>query len=318
MKDEHGKRKEKSWLSSSIRKLERLLTKKNQCILFLFTIIVSAVAVYDAVKGCFSEPVSITLYVLAAVGFGLTCTLWIKAIRIFVISVLIPFTKSNRIANTLITNNRFRTVLVTLPGMGLNLLFAVFNGVIGITSQSAWCGSLSAYYILLCVMRFLSVSYARQVFTKKDHNGNMEKREVKVYRNCGIMLSVMSIALAGAVIMLVSGKGGKSYPGLMIYIVAAYTFYKLTISIINMVKSRKEKSLLLVTLRYIGHSDALVSMLFLQTALFAAFGQNAAKMVPIMNTLTGLVICLVVLGLGIYMVLDARKWQVKEHDGKET
>lgn len=306
MKSEHGKQNGKGWLSS-IQKIERLLTKKNQCILFFLTILVSVAAVYDAVKDCFPEPISITLYVLATAGFLLTCTLWIKAILFFVTSVLLPFTKSNQIANTLITNNRLRAVLITLSGMSLNLIYAVLNGVIGITARSAWYGFLSAYYILLCVMRFFSVSYAHQVFTKKEPSNNLEKREVKVYRNCGIVLSVTSIALAGAVIMLVSGEGGKSYPGLMIYTVATYTFCKLTLSIINMVKARKEKSLLLVTLRYIGHSDALVSMLSLQTALFAAFGQEAGELVPIMNALTGAAICLMVLGLGIYMVHDARK-----------
>lgn len=310
MKSEHRKRSDKNWFSSSIQKIDRLLTKRNQCILFLLTLVVVVAAIFDAVNGCFPEPISITLYVLAAAGFVLTCTLWIKAILIFVTSVLLPFTKSNQIANTLITNSRLRSVLVTLPGMGLNLIYAVFNGVIGITDHSAWYGSLSAYYLLLCAMRFLSVSYAQRVFTKNEQNSNLEKREVKVYRNCGIMLSVMSIALGGAVIMLVSGEGGKSYPGLMIYAVATYTFYKLTMSIISMVKARKEKSVLLITLRYIGHSDALVSMLSLQTALFAAFGQESGKLIPIMNALTGTAICLMVLGLGIYMVHDAGKRQI--------
>ncbi len=89
--------------------------------------------------------------------------------------------------------------------------------------------------------------------------------------------------------------------------VATYTFYKLTMSIINMIKARKEKSILSITLRYIGYSDALVSIFSLQTALFAAFGQQSGKLIPIMNTLTGTVICLMIMGLGIYMVCDAKK-----------
>lgn len=64
---------------------------------------------------------------------------------------------------------------------------------------------------------FLSVSYAKNVYDgkflwKKVHKdkGNRHKREDnlearawRVYRNCGIMLSISSIALGGAVIMLV-------------------------------------------------------------------------------------------------------------------
>ena len=67
---------------------------------------------------------------------------------------------------------------------------AVFHGVIGITVHSAWYGSLSAYYLLLCVMRLLSVSYAKQIYTKKERGASRKKRELKVYRNCGMLLPV--------------------------------------------------------------------------------------------------------------------------------
>ncbi len=97
-------------------------------------------------------------------------------------------------------------------------------------------------------------------------------------------------------------------------------FYKLTMSIINMVKARKEKSLLLITLRNIGYSDALVSLLSLQTALFAAFGQAEDEFIPVMNALTGAAVCLMVLGLGIYMVHNAGEkklaWLCQMHDAK--
>ena len=307
MKAEQEKRKFKERFSSFTQRAGRLLTKRNQYILFLLTLAVAALATFDAFHDLFPGPISIALYVLAAAGFAMTCTLWIKAILIFLTSVLMSLTGNSRIAGILIADNRLRIVLTTLPGMGLNLIYAVFNGVIGITARSAWYGSLSAYYLLLCIMRFLSVSYAKQIYTKEKQDDNLQERELTVYRNCGMMLSVSSVALGGAVIMLVTGDGGKSYPGLMIYTVATYTFCKLIMSIINKVKVRREKSLLLTTLRNISYSDSLVSLLSLQTALFAAFGQSAGEFVPSMNALTGAVVCLMILGLGICMVCDAVK-----------
>lgn len=335
------------------QKINRLMTTRNQCILFVLTFVMDAVSIFDAATDFFPEPVSITLYAFAAVGFVLTCTLWVKAVRFFVKAVLLPFTRSNKIANTLTTDRRLHTVLTTLPGMGLNMIYAVFNGGVGIASHSAWYGTLSAYYLLLCAMRFLSVAYARQIYShrqrakqpcrrgylaaaawdntfvacsgevdfKKERKNNLEGREWKVYRNCGIMLSVLSMILGGAVMMLVSGEGGKSYPGLMIYTAATYTFYKLTVSIINLVKARKEKSVLLITLRNIGYADSLVSLLSLQTALFTAFGQDSDDFVPMMNALTGAAVCLMVLFLGISMVYNAKKEKahkaqiVKENEG---
>ncbi len=314
----------KDWISDVKQHMDRVLTKRNQFIIFLFSILMSVAAIYAAVTDFFPEPVSITIYVFAAAGFTCTCTLWIKAIVFFVRFVLMPFTKNNRIANTIITDTRLRTVLTTVPGMGLNLIYAVFNGAVGIISHSAWCGSLAAYYMLLCAMRFLSVSYAKKIYggklqiilkkiNKRNNNreideSSLEIRAWKVYRNCGIMLSVSSIALGGAVIVLVSGQGGKSYPGLMIYAVATYTFYKLTMAIINMVKARKENSLLLTTLRNINYADALVSLLSLQTALFAAFGQNSGEMIPITNALAGEGVCIMIFVLGVYMVRRAGRY----------
>lgn len=300
--------------------ISRFMTKRNQCMIFLFTLCAAIASIYAAITHSFPEPVNITLYVFAGMGFICTCTLWMKAIIFFVKMILLPFTQSNQIVNTLITDNRLRTVLFTVPGMGLNLIYAIFNGVIGIVNRSAWCGSLSAYYILLCIMRFLSVSYAKNVYNgkflwKKMHTDkgkrykredNLEARAWKVYRNCGIILSISSIALGGAVIMLVSGAGGKSYPGLMIYAVATYTFYKLIMAVRNMILAGKKKSILLMTLRNISYADALVSLLSLQTALFAAFGQNSGAIIPIFNALTGAGVCFMIFDLGIYMIHKSR------------
>lgn len=301
----------KEWLSVLKQHISHFMTRRNQCLIFLFTIVMAAASIYAAVMNSFQQPVCITLYVLAGMGFICTCTLWTRAIVFFVKMVVLPFTKHNRIANTLITDTGLRTVVFMVPGMGVNLIYAIFNGVIGVTNHSAWYGSLAAYYILLCVMRFVSVSYARKVYDGKVHIGKnnrqkneygLEARAWRVYRNCGVMLSVSSIALGGAVIMLVLGEGGKSYPGLMIYAVATYTFYKLVMAITNMIKVGKENAILLITFRNISYADALVSLLSLQTALFAAFGQNSEAIIPIFNALTGAGVCLMILALGIYMV----------------
>lgn len=306
MADKKGMNRIKEKLIAIKKKAEPFLTKRNQVILFAVTIVMAALSIADAALQIFPFPVSIAIYVLAAISFFSSCALWVRAIRLLVSVVFIPFTENNKIANMLIQDYQLRTVITALPGLGMNLIFAVFNAVIGIIDRSAWHGSLSAYYILLCAMRFISVMYAKRIYIDKKEM-KAEQRELKVYKNCGIMLSVMSIALMGAVIMLVMGFGGKSYPEVVAIAVAAYTFYKFTMSIFNMVKARKENSLLLITLRYIGYSEALVAMLSLQTALLDAFGQGSKELIPIMNAATGAAVCLIALFLGIYMVHDAKK-----------
>ena len=108
-----------------------------------------------------------------------------------------------------------------------------------------------------------------------------------MYRNIGILLSFLTIALAGAVILLVNQEGGKSYHGYMIFVVAMYTFYKAIISIINIMRARKMQSPLLVTIRNIGYADALVSVLSLQTAMFRSFGEDSNIDPTLTNGITG-------------------------------
>lgn len=289
-------------------KLQQVLTRRNQMILYVLTIILAGLSIADVICDLLPLPLPavIAVYSCAAISFFLSIALWVRTVRLLFRVVFIPFTERNKIINLFIKDYRLRTLVMSLPGLGLNLIFAVYNAYLGASRLSPWYGSLAAYYILLCVMRFAAVIYAKSIYIDKREMP-AQQRELKVYQNCGAMLSVMSVALMGAVTMLVNGSGGKSYPGTMIYAVAAYTFYKLTLSVLGMLRAKREQSILSMTLRYIGHSESLVALLTLQTALFAAFGQNAGALVPRMNAVTGAVVSLSALVIGLNMVFDARK-----------
>lgn len=135
--------------------------------------------------------------------------------------------------------------MIAVPGMVSNIIFALFNGVIGITSHSAWFGTLSAYYILLSIMRVGVVRQERKLAGVKEKQEHMS-RELSVYRRNSILFIFLAVVLAGAVVLLLHAQGGKEYPGLTIYAVATYTFYKITMSSIQVVKVGKRKSPLLL------------------------------------------------------------------------
>ena len=93
----------------------------------------------------------------------------------------------------------------------------------------------------------------------------------------------------------------------MVISIAAYTFYKITMAVVNMVKVRKRKSPILITIRNIGAADALVSMLTLQAAMFASFQDKNSLNTNQMNAITGLSVCIIISILGIRMIWYARK-----------
>ena len=195
----------------------------------------------------------------------------------------------------------------------LNLFYALSNGIYALHQHSPWLGTLSAYYIFLSVMRWGIAWYGWKLRNKEAEEGQ-EIRELTIYKHTGALLLMMTVVLGGAGILLVHNEGGKSYSGTLVLAVAAYTFYKVILSAIHMVKARKTQSLLLVAVRNIGYADALVSVLYLQTAMFAAYGAGENTFQQRMNAITGAIVCITLFLLGGFMIHSSRKRKKKLQD----
>ncbi|MBP3475616.1 MAG: hypothetical protein J6K48_04775 [Lachnospiraceae bacterium] len=278
---------------------------RYRMILYLLTIVCIALSLWHVAADCFPYVAGITVYVLAAVTLTASCYYIVVHIRHDIREVIKPAIAANPYTNKVTTDYRLRTILFAVPGMVSNIIFALFNGMIGITSHSAWFGTLSAYYILLSIMRMGIVRQERNIAVIKEKKEHM-CRELSVYRRNSVLFILMAIVLAGAVILLEYSKGGKNYPGFTIYAVAAYTFYKITMSTIHVIKVAKRKSPLLSITRRIGYIDACVSILILQTAMFASFAEGEEGFVKLMNGITGAVVCVMVLGFGIWGICSSQ------------
>lgn len=106
-------------------------------------------------------------------------------------------------------------------------------------------------------------------------------------------------------VFLVNLNRVKQNSGVTIYAVAAYTFYKVIISVIHVIKARRLKSPLLMAIRDIGFADACVSILSLQTAMLSAFGSGQEDVIKRMNGITEAGVCLMVLLIGVRIVHTA-------------
>lgn len=286
------------------------LRLRYQILLYLLTVLFMILSLVQVVAEVFCSIAGIVCYSLAAVTLFFSCCYLAEGIRHGAAERVKSGIESNSFTRRIAEDYRYRTVLFAVPGLALNMIFALFNGVIGFYSHSAWYGTLSAYYILLSVMRFQAVRYDRKI-SQEEQKEKILEGEILVYRNCGILFLIMTAALGGMVILMVCAKEGKSYPGFLIYAVAAYTFYKIILSVINLVKARKFKSPLLMAIRDIGHIDACVSILSLQTAMFASFGDGQELLMNTMNGITGVVVCVLVFCIGCYSIRSADKMKQK-------
>lgn len=192
--------------------------------------------------------------------------------------------------------------------LGLNGIYAVWKLWIGVRDRSAWFVTLAVYYLLLAVMRFSLLRYfARNAY------GENQREEWKRYRLCGILLLVMSIALTCMVILVVLRNEGFHYAGYLIYVMALYAFYSITMAIRNVVKYRKYRSPVMWAAKALQLAAALVSMLALETAMLSAFGGNdTAQSRMIMTGCTGAGVCAIVLGIAVYMIRRSTKAMKEE------
>lgn len=293
------KKKKRSRYIPSLRLRQRIF-------LYFVTIVCITLSLLDVTVHCFPYFAGIIVYVLAAVTLTASCYYITIHIRQDIREIIKPAIAANPYTNRVTTDYRLRTILFAVPGMISNIVFALFNGIIGITSHSAWFGTLSAYYILLSIMRAGIVRQERKIATIKEKEEHMRK-EQSVYRRNSVLFIFMAVVLAGAVVLLLNSQGGKNYPGFTIYAVAAYTFYKIIMSTIQMIKVGKRKSPLLSITRRIGYIDACVSVLTLQTAMFASFANEEEELIKLMNGITGTAVCVMVLALGIQGICSSKK-----------
>lgn len=293
-----------AWLASFCKRIKVKMPCLNlgeKLLLYATAVSFAALSLIDTASGVLPYFAGILIYVLAACTLSASCYYLVVDIRYEIKEKVNPGMKANPFTSRITEDYRYRTVVFAVPGLILNLIFAVFNGVLGIAGHSAWFATLSTYYTLLSVMRFHAVMHDRRA-SKTEPSAEVMLKEIEVYRNCGILFMVMTATLAGTVILLMESKGQKYYPGVAIFAVAAYTFYKTIISIINVVKAEKLKAPLLMAIRDIGYIDASVSVLSLQTAMFASFGEGRPGFERLMNGLTGAVICLMALAMGVRCV----------------
>ena len=147
---------------------------------------------------------------------------------------------------------------------------------------------MCAYHIVLSTMR-LSVILCEQ------KNKNISSSDIEYF------------VLAGAIYISLSRNIATKHGEIVMITIAAYTFYKITMTVIKAVKQRKNPSPLLSIIRSISYAEVAASVLTLQRSMLASFGGMSDTDIRTMNILTGSAVCLFVLILGIVLIRRGKR-----------
>lgn len=117
------------------------------------------------------------------------------------------------------------------------------------------------------------------------------------------MLLVLSVVLCGIVAMTIKQFGAIKYHEIAMITIALYAFTKLTLAIYEFVKSRKNHSPHIKTLRSISFTDSVVSIYSLQRSMLVSFEGMSEANIILFNTLSGIGMCLIVVCIGFNLIL---------------
>lgn len=241
-------------------------------------------------------------YALAAITLGYT----VYTIVIFAPIAkqkIIALMKKNEFTGKMYAQYGYRTIIFAIGSFTLSVANAVINGSIGIINFSVWYFALGIYYLLLAVMRGGVLVYYRKKkrYTQTESPREMCMRAAGKYTMCGMGLILLPIALTGVIIETIVSDRAFVRSGMMIYVSAVYTVWKITMGIYNFFKARRGDELTVRAIRNVNLADAYVSVLALQTAMFHEFSPEESF--GLANTFTASAAGILTGALGIYMIV---------------
>ena len=281
-------------------------------VMILLTIISTVALVYVFVQGLQAVWIAYVVYVLA---FYTLCTVCVFLCMVLPAKYgqIKQGIHSTKLGHRYLTDGVFRNHISLHASLGVNLLYVGVNILSYILYRSMWFVILAGYYGILAIMRYLLVRYVRIQGIGSNRLGELRSNVL-----CSAILLSVNFVLSGAVLMILYQDKGFQYHGILIYVMAAYTFYITTMAIINLVKYRKYNSPVVTTTKVIALSAALVSMLSLETAMFSQFGQEMApENQRLMIMLTGAGVSITVVTMSVYMMVKSIK-EIKQMRSNEN
>lgn len=271
--------------------------------LIVILVLVSAAALgYVFIRGMEQSIVAYIVYALAFYALSVLC--------IFCTLVLPKQYRqikqkiyANPLGNRFLTDRAFRSHVSLRLSFTINLLYAGLHIWSWHQFQSYWFVVLAVYYGILAVMRLLLVRY---VHIQKI--GTSILKEWKRAKACACILLLVNLSLSGAVLMILYQSKGYDYPGILIYVMALYAFYSTIHATVDIVKYRKLGSPVMTAAKVVSLSAALVSMLNLETAMFAQFGRDMApENQRIFIILTGAGVSIIIVAMSAMLIANANR-----------
>lgn len=300
------------------RFLKKLHNPPNWVALIMYatTLVVCPLAVLTILMGYGHGVLAVVAYIVCGLIFLYTVYMAIASLyrlrkRLMNVADKYTFTRNLR------KNYEFRTIVFGACTLLFNIGYTVFLCVMAVRTRSVWYGALAVYSILLVAARGgVLIQNHKDERKYKNDNVRLQKAKAGGYRYCGVMILVLTLALAVSVVeMVVKGEGFR-VPKFAIVLFALFAVYRIAMAAYNIVKAKKYDDFAVRASRNINMTSALVSALTLLTAVFAVYPPSFNP--SVINAVAGILVCGYIVGLGIYMIINSVRFEKRLLEKENT
>lgn len=207
--------------------------------------------------------------------------------------------------------------------LGIDIAYAVLKIFFAVYYASLWQGALAIYYVLLSFCHFyLTLQFWK--FRPLDPLVRNEK-EISAYRFSAVYLFVLDIAIVAFIVPSVVNGDADEAPLFLLIFNGIYTLFHVVTTIFVFFKYRHDSSSLSHAARCLNLAIALVTNYSFQASLLnflltheATKDAVSRELHIVLNSITGGIVAIGIIGLAVYMMADARNrrrlQKVKEKD----
>lgn len=196
---------------------------------------------------------------------------------------------------SILQNKEFRFNISVIFSLAVNGAYAAGNLIVGVVSASYWFMIMGVHFFLLCLMRAFGISALHTKNVKKKYIGRLT----------GLLSILLCITLIGSIVICDRIDVITPVHEIVMIAIATYTTVKTTLAVINIIKVRKTKNPVLISIRNINCVDAAVSILSMQRSMLVTFGEMAVHDIKLFNLLTGIGVC----GVIVFLIMLSLKWR---------
>lgn len=247
-------------------------------------------------------------YAFAALTFGYT----VYTIVIFAPKIknkIKQKLKTNKLTANVLENYDYKTMVFALVSFVITIAFAIMNLVSAVHYQLFWYGAIAGYYFVLIFFRGgVLLAYKKSAKKYADNAEEYERCKWKIYLASGAFLVLLEVAMICAITEMMLSDRLTQSGEIMAITNATYTFYKITMSVYNLVKARKSSNPVTQSLRNLNFADSCMSIVSLTVLLIATFdGTNSSTAMMYLKYIVGFAACAGIIAIASFMIIKASK-----------